>query len=81
MALLYKGLLDASLAAFCSLTRVHVCRLVAKGAVAEQGTHQQLLEAGGAYSALVRRQLQKTDSSASLSSVARDASARAPLFV
>lgn len=55
--------------------------LVAKGAVAEQGTHQQLLEAGGAYSALVRRQLQKTDSSASLSSVARDASARAPLFV
>ena len=43
-------------------------RVVSKGVVTEQGRHQELLDAGGAYSALVRRQMQRSESSASLAS-------------
>ena len=30
------------------------CRVIAKGQIAEQGTHESLAEAGGLYSGLVR---------------------------
>ena len=46
------------------------CRVVNKGVVVEDGSHNQLLEAGGVYSSLVRRQMQKNTSSASLGSLA-----------
>ena len=47
------------------------CRVINKGTVVEQGTHSQLLELGGIYSSLVRKQLQKSASSASFSSLAQ----------
>lgn len=45
--------------------------VINKGTVVEQGTHSQLLELGGIYSSLVRKQLQKSGSSASFSSLAQ----------
>lgn len=46
------------------------CRVISKGVVVEDGSHNQLLEAGGVYSNLVRRQMHKNTSSASLGSLA-----------
>ena len=46
------------------------CRLVAKGRIEEQGSHSELLQAGGAYAALVRRQLQGASSTANLQDAA-----------
>ena len=40
----------------------------------EDGSHNQLLEAGGVYATLVRRQMQKNTSSASLGSLAHNES-------
>ena len=40
--------------------------VVQHGQVAEQGTHDQLLEGGGVYAGLVRRQLARAPSTASL---------------
>ncbi|KAK9788445.1 hypothetical protein WJX73_000962 [Symbiochloris irregularis] len=40
--------------------------VVSKGTVVEQGRHEDLIEAGGTYSALVRRQMQKSASTMSL---------------
>lgn len=51
------------------------CRVVSKGAVVEDGSHLKLLEAGGVYSSLVRRQMQKNISTASLGSLAHTESA------
>ncbi|CAL5221232.1 g3384 [Coccomyxa viridis] len=45
--------------------------VIAKGQIAEQGTHESLAESGGLYSGLVRRQFSKTTSSASLATSAR----------
>ena len=61
--------------ALLSLTGKHeimvaCCRVINKGVVVEDGSHNQLLEAGGVYSTLVRRQMQKNTSSASLGSLA-----------
>lgn len=46
------------------------CSVVSKGAVVEDGSHFQLLEAGGVYSSLVRRQMQRNISTASFGSLA-----------
>ena len=46
------------------------CSVVSKGAVVENGSHFQLLEAGGVYSSLVRRQMQRNTSTASFVSLA-----------
>ena len=43
-----------------------LCRVISKGVVVEEGSHSQLLEAGGAYSSLVRRQMQMNVSHTSL---------------
>jgi ATP-binding cassette subfamily B (MDR/TAP) protein 9 len=40
--------------------------VVSGGRLAEQGSHEQLLEAGGLYASLVRRQLARAPSAASL---------------
>lgn len=45
-------------------------RVINKGVVVEDGSHNQLLESGGVYATLVRRQMQKNTSSASLGSLA-----------
>lgn len=44
----------------------HRIVVIQHGQVAEQGTHDELLEAGGVYASLVRRQLARAPSSASL---------------
>ncbi|DBA78719.1 TPA: hypothetical protein ACH3X1_008631 [Trebouxia sp. C0004] len=48
--------------------------VINKGVVVEDGSHDQLLEAGGVYSTLVRRQMQKNISSASLGSLGHNES-------
>ncbi len=45
--------------------------VVQHGQVREQGTHEQLLEAGGVYAQLVRRQLAKSSSVMSMQHAAR----------
>ena len=52
----------------------HRIAVVAGGAVVEEGTHAALLEAGGAYAGLVRRQITRASSSASLARSASTAS-------
>jgi ATP-binding cassette subfamily B (MDR/TAP) protein 9 len=47
--------------------------VVREGAVVEQGTHEALLEAGGAYAALVRRQLTRRSASSASLAPARSA--------
>ena len=44
----------------------HRIVVIQHGQVAEQGTHDELLEAGGVYASLVRRQLARAPSSGSL---------------
>lgn len=44
----------------------HRIVVIQHGQVAEQGTHDQLLEAGGTYASLVRRQLARAPSAAGL---------------
>jgi ABC-type transport system involved in cytochrome bd biosynthesis fused ATPase/permease subunit len=48
--------------------------VIQHGQVAEQGTHDSLLEAGGVYASLVRRQLARAPSAASLAPSASAAS-------
>ena len=61
----------------CRLSTVqdaHRIVVIQHGQVAEQGSHDQLLQAGGAYSQLVRRQLARRPSSAGLLASASSAS-------
>jgi ABC-type microcin C transport system duplicated ATPase subunit YejF len=44
----------------------HRIVVIQHGQVAEQGSHEELLEAGGVYANLVRRQLARAPSAASL---------------
>ena len=53
--------------AYCAC---RLCRVINKGVVVEDGSHNELIEAGGVYATLVRRQMQKNTSSASLGSMA-----------
>ena len=48
------------------LQDAHRIVVVQGGAVVETGTHDQLLESGGTYAHLVRRQLARSTSTASL---------------
>ncbi|CAL8468414.1 g7954 [Coccomyxa elongata] len=48
--------------------------VISSGTVAEEGTHESLAEAGGLYSALVRRQFSKTASSVSLATTVHGSS-------
>lgn len=52
----------------------HRIIVISHGQVAEQGSHDELLEAGGAYAALVRRQLARQPSTPSLAASASAAS-------
>ena len=70
LSLLCCGL-SCCLSSWCLVCDLRGCRVINKGAVVEQGTHSQLLELGGIYSSLVRKQLQKSASSASFSSLAQ----------
>lgn len=54
----------------------HRIAVISAGSVVEEGSHAALLEAGGAYAGLVRRQLTRASSSASL---VRSASAASDL--
>ena len=49
-----------------TVQEAHRICVIQHGALVEQGSHEQLLEAGGAYAQLVRRQLARAPSSASL---------------
>lgn len=50
------------------------CSVLSKGVVVEEGSHKQLLDEGGVYQALVRRQMDRRPSSASLASMRRNES-------
>ena len=50
-----------------TVTHAHKIVVIAGGQVQEIGNHEGLLAAGGAYAALVRRQLQRVGSSITLS--------------
>ena len=61
----------------CRLSTVqdaHRIVVIQHGQVAEQGSHEELLEAGGVYANLVRRQLARAPSTASLAPSASSAS-------
>lgn len=61
----------------CRLSTVqdaHRIVVIQHGQTAEQGSHEQLLEAGGVYAQLVRRQLARAPSAPSLAASASTAS-------
>lgn len=61
----------------CRLSTVqdaHRIVVIQHGQVAEQGSHEQLLEAGGVYAQLVRRQLARTPSTPGLAASSSTAS-------
>ena len=57
----------------------HRIVVIQHGQVAEQGSHEQLLEAGGVYAQLVRRQLARAPSAGSILAASTSTSSLAGL--
>lgn len=57
----------------------HRIVVIQHGQVAEQGSHEQLLEAGGVYAQLVRRQLARAPSTGSILAASASTSSLAGL--